>query len=162
MRDLLAFPDTSRVWIYQADKPMPEGEIGALNERIVDFAQEWTSHNKQLKATGGLLHDRFLVLVADESQAGASGCSIDTSVRFVKQVGQEYNADFFDRMQFAYLKDDAVKTLHRDDLDEAYKSKEIDDETLFFDNLVSNKSDFLARWVTPLGKSWMKRFIQQP
>ena len=159
MRDLLAFPDTSRVWIYQADEPLPEESIHDINRLISQFAVQWTSHNMQLKATGGLLHDRFLVLVADESHAGASGCSIDTSVRFIKQLGEKYKRDFFDRFTFAYLDGDQVKSIHRDALAEAYRSGTITDDTLFFDNLVSDKGAFIKRWLAPFGESWMKRFV---
>ncbi|HLF62909.1 MAG TPA: hypothetical protein VI603_04130 [Saprospiraceae bacterium] len=159
MHDLLAFPDTSRVWIYQADKFLPADEIGTMNSRIVEFSREWTSHNQKLRATGGLLHDLFLVLVADESMAGASGCSIDTSVKFVRQVGKEYDVDFFNRLHFAYLHGEQVKQLHRDQISDAYRNKLITDDTLFFDNLVKDKGEFLARWITPFGQSWMKRFI---
>jgi hypothetical protein len=159
MHDLLAFPDSSRVWIYQANKPLPADSIGFVNSRIIDFSMQWTSHNKQLRATGGLLHDLFIVLVSDESRAGASGCSIDTSVKFVKGIGEEYDVDFFDRLYFTYLHDDRVERLHRDQLSEAYRDNIISDDTLFFDNLVKDKGEFLARWVTPFGQSWMKRFV---
>lgn len=158
MHDLLAFPDASRVWIYQGNKPMPVDEIGTLNARIIDFSRQWTSHNRQLRATGGLLHDMFVVLVSDESQAGASGCSIDTSVRFVRQLGEEYEIDFFDRLNFAYLHDEEVHRLHRDQIADAYRDQRITDDTLFFDNLVKDKGEFLKRWVTPFGESWLKRF----
>jgi len=159
MRDLLAFPDTSRVWIYQGNEKFPEQDIGLVNMRVRAFAQEWVSHNVQLKATGGLLHDRFLVLVADESKAGASGCSIDTSVRFVKAMGEAYHIDFFDRLNFAYLEGEEVHLVHRNSLADLYGQERITDETLFFDNLVRNKGEFLARWVVPFGDSWMKRFV---
>jgi hypothetical protein len=80
-------------------------------------------------------------------------------VHYVREVGEQQNVDFFNRLQFAYLKDDAVKLVHRDDLGEAFEGGEISDDTLFFDNLVTTKVDFLARWLVPFGESWMKRFI---
>jgi hypothetical protein len=159
MRDLLAFPETSRVWIYQGDKSIPADAVGLVNYQVETFAKEWVSHNKQLSATGGLLHDLFLILVADESKAGASGCSIDSSVRFIKQLGETYHIDFFDRLHFAYLKDEQVHRAHRDDLSALYQDGLIDDETMFFNNLVADKQQFLSNWVTPLGDSWIKRFV---
>jgi hypothetical protein len=158
MRDLLAFPDSSRVWIYQGDKPLPADDIGLVNDQIESFAKEWVSHNIQLSATGGLLHDMFLILVADESRTGASGCSIDPSVRFVRQMGEAYQTDFFNRLYFTYLADEKVHRVHRDGIAELYGQGKINDDTLFFDNLVADKKQFLERWVTPFGKSWIKRF----
>jgi len=47
----------------------------------------WTAHNNQLKAKGEIRYNRFLILIVDESQAGASGCSIDKSVPFYETAG---------------------------------------------------------------------------
>jgi hypothetical protein len=101
-----------------------------------------------------------VVLVADETQAGASGCSIDASVHFVKSLEPKYSLEMFDRMQFAFINEEGdVETIHAGKLAEAMESGKITEDTLFFDNLVNNKKDFLSRWLVPFGESWMKRFI---
>lgn len=154
------FPDTARVWIYQCDRPVPEEHTAYAMQRIEEFTRQWTSHNRQLRAAGALLHGRFLVLMADESAAGASGCSIDASMHFIKGLGQELGVDFTDRMQFAWKNDGHISTLHRDALPDAYRKGVINDETLVFDNLVKTKGDFERRWTLPLRESWIYRFVQ--
>ena len=158
LKDIDVFPATARVWIYQADKEIDATRTDKVNETVERFAQQWTSHNQALKATGGLLHNRFLVLMVNEYVAGVSGCSIDASVAFVKQLGAALDVDFMDRMTFAYQTDGEVKTVHKNDLAKTYTDGVVDDSTLFFDNLVNTKSDFVNRWMKPLGESWMKRF----
>lgn len=158
MLDFLAFPDHARIWIYQSNQQFPEAVLDQVNREIYHFSQVWTSHNRQLKATGGLLHERFVILVVDESNAGASGCSIDSSVRFVKSLEQKYNLELFDRMSFCYIEDQEVRSIRAGDLPGAVTEGQISGETLFFDNLVDNKADFINRWVVPLEKSWMQRF----
>ncbi len=160
LRDIDIFPQTARVWIYQSDREIPEGQAAKVHDAVYQFAQQWTSHNQALKATGGLLHRRFLVLMVNEYVAGVSGCSIDSSVAFVKQLGQALQVDFMDRLNFAYLDGDEVKTVHKQELPQAYSKGDVDDSTLFFDNLVNNKSDFVTRWKKPLADGWMKRFCQ--
>jgi len=130
-----------------------------VNRRIREFTQRWISHNDQLKATGGLFHNRFAVLVVDETNAGPSGCSIDSSVRFLKELGESLGTDFFDRLHFAYLDGTEVKTVHRDDLPARYAAGEITDDTLVFDNLVNTVDKFSSAWTKKLGDSWMKRFV---
>ena len=103
MRNLLAFPDESRVWIYQADRPFDEADIQAVNEDIERFCEQWTSHNRALRALGGVMHDLFVVLVVDETRSEASGCSIDKSVAFVKSLEQKYGRRLLDRHTIAYL-----------------------------------------------------------
>jgi len=159
MQDLLAFPDHARVWIYQSPIPVDEDKVSEVNQHLKEFATKWTSHSRELHATAGLLHDRFLVLVVNEASAEASGCSIDASVRFVQQIGGHYGVDFMDRIHFAYLENDEVKMVHKDEFARLYASGEVNDETLVFDNLVRTKEDFVGKWVKPLGESWMKRFV---
>ena len=158
MHNLLAFPEESRVWIYQADRPVSEAQVSEVNQLVDRFTERWTSHSRDVRATGGLLHDRFLVLVADETKAGVSGCSIDSSVEFVRQLGSHCKVDFMDRVHFAYIEDEEVRTTHMHALADLVSSGQVDDSTLFFDNLVKTKGDFVSSWVKPLGDSWMKRF----
>ena len=103
MRNLLAFPDESRVWIYQADRPFDEDDIQKINDEIDRFCEQWTSHNRDLRALGGVMHDQFIVLVVDETQASTSRCSIDKSVAFVKSLEHKYNRKLLERDKVAWL-----------------------------------------------------------
>jgi len=152
-------PTTTRVWIYQAKQAFKAEDIATIQQHLNQFATSWVSHNNQLKSFATLYHNQFIVLMVDESQAGASGCSIDTSVRFIKQLEQHYGIDLFDRMTFTYKEGDAVKTANRTAFAELYKTGAINDETLVFDNLVKTKEEFEAQWLKPLGKSWHKRMV---
>jgi hypothetical protein len=152
-------PPTSRVWIYQASQPFPEAERPLVKSKIEQFARQWVSHNRQLQAYGDLLHGQFVVLMVDESQAGASGCSIDSSVAFLKQLQSEYGLDLFDRLTFTYKDEDEVVTASREEFARRYQSGEINDHTPVFDTLISNKADFERAWVKPLGESWHKRMV---
>ena len=137
IREIKTFPETARVWIYQADEQISDAQATKVHDAIYQFAQQWTSHNQALKATGGLLHGRFLILVVNEYVAGVSGCSIDSSVAFVKQLGQALQVDFMDRLNFAYMDGEEVRTVHKQGLPDAYAKGDVDDSTLFFDNLVN-------------------------
>ncbi len=152
-------PETTRVWIYQANQPFQESQASTVKEEINAFVESWTSHNRNLKAYGDLLHDRFVILMVDESMAGASGCSIDKSVYFLKNLQAKYGVDLFDRMNFSFQKEGQVFTLDRNSFSQAYKNGEIDDNTLVFDTLVKNKAEFDKAWVKPLKDSWHKRMV---
>ena len=152
-------PDTTRVWIYQSNRPFEEKDIPAIRESVQAFAQSWISHNRQLRALGDVLHRQFIVLMVDESQADASGCSIDKSVYFLKQLEAEYGVGLFDRMAFTYKEGDQVVTAPRDAFAQLYREGKINDNTLVFDTLVNNKGDFDRHWLKPLGQSWHKRMV---
>jgi hypothetical protein len=159
MRNLLAFPDESRVWVYQADKPFDEGDIMTANEDIEIFCKQWTSHNKELRALGGVMHDQFVVLVVDETKASTSGCSIDKSVAFIKNMEQKYHRSLLERDKVAYLDDkEQIHTIPLNDLKEAVQKGSLNMDTRVFNNLVATRKDYINGWVTPLGQSWMKKF----
>lgn len=151
--------DQSRIWIYQSNQPFPSSEIENIKTHLQSFCTSWTSHNRWLKADGAILHDRFIVLMVDETQAGASGCSIDKSVHFIQSLEAKYGVNMFDRMLFAYQQDGEIKTAHRDEFSNLYAQNIINDETLVFDNLVKTKADFEQGWVKPLSQSWHKRMV---
>src|SRR5688500_13092453 len=159
MRNLLAFPDESRVWIYQANQPFEDADIPNVNEDIDRFCEQWTSHNKDLKAIGGVMHDQFVVLVVDESHASTSGCSIDKSIAFIKNLEQKYNRSLLERDKIAWLdENEQIHTLKLADLTKAIAEGKLDMDTKVFDNLVATRRDYISRWTVPLGSSWMKRF----
>jgi hypothetical protein len=157
--NLIALNSASKVWIYQADKEFSDDELDTAREDLFHFLNEWTAHSKELVCYGNIFHRRFLAFFVDESGAYASGCSIDKSVKFVEYLGNKFGKDFFDRMTYAYLMDEEISTVHHAELANAYASKKIDDETLFFDNLVRTKEDFLSNWIKPLKSSWHSKFL---
>ncbi len=152
-------PASARVWIYQSDRPFPEEDLPQIKAYIQQFTRNWVSHNRSLRAYGDLLHRRFVVLMVDENQADASGCSIDKSVAFLKALQAEYKVDLFDRMRFSYLEGETVHTVAREEFARLYQEGKIHDDTLVFDTLVNNKGAFEQAWLKPLGKSWHRRMV---
>ncbi len=153
------FPPETRVWIYQSNKPFNQSVLPELKELVDRFAQNWVSHNRQLRAHGDVLHDRFILLAVDEGQADASGCSIDKSVHFLKQLEKELGVDLFDRMTFAWMDDDGVKAAGSEEFSSLYQAGKITADTLVFDNLVKTKGELEENWLKPLNKSWHRRFV---
>ena len=104
----LSLDFSAKTWIYMADRAFTWDETDSLRPEIYQFGEQWSSHNQNLLSYGELFHHRFIVLMVDETNAGASGCSIDSSVHFVQAMGQKYNVDFFNRTLFAYMEDEQV------------------------------------------------------
>ncbi|MEZ4987780.1 MAG: hypothetical protein R2795_22585 [Saprospiraceae bacterium] len=156
---IASMPPHARVWVYQANEPFEATTIPEVGQYLERFTEQWTSHSKQLKAVGALLHNRFVILAVDESQAGASGCSIDSSVQFLQQLGAHYQRDLFDRMRFSYEKEGQVHTVDHETFSNLYANGSINDETIVFDPLVDNVEKWQAAFRKPLKDSWHKRFV---
>ena len=159
METIETLPETTRVWIYQAQTPFSEELTGEIKRHVRQFATQWTSHNRALRSMGAVYHNQFIVLMVDESQAGASGCSIDKSVHFIQALEGEFGVNLFDRMTFTYKIGDEIHTAPRDKFAALYAEGVINDKTLVFDNLVKTKGDFDSNWIKPLGESWHKRMV---
>ena len=98
--------------------------------------------------------------MVDESQADASGCSIDKSVAFLKVLQAEYGVDLFNRMIFSYQDTSGqVYSVDRNTFARLYATEQINDDTLVFDPLVATKQDLDQAFVKKLSQSWHKRMI---
>ncbi len=150
----MRFSEQSRVWIYQADKQLSDEQAGQLLDQLNNFAAEWTAHNHQLKAKAEIRYNRFLILIVDESQAGASGCSIDKSVNFMKKLEQQFGINLFDRFNFAYRDGEKVLSLPRHDFEGLLKEGKINKQTIVFNNLVQNLTELENNWEVPFKDSW--------
>jgi hypothetical protein len=159
MIDYNQLPPSSRVWIYQSNRAFSTAESDQIQAQLRQFIQQWQSHGKPVKAWGLLQYNRFVVLVVDESYEAPSGCSIDSSVALIKELEQTYQVDFFDRMNFAYKKDNAVLSANRTDFANLYQNGTINNQTIVFNNLVNTKEDLEEQWEVRLGDSWHARMV---
>ena len=108
----------SRVWVYQSNRSFSENEKKLLNESFKDFVSSWATHGSKLVADAIVIEDFFVALAVDENTAMASGCSIDSSVKFIKSVGQHLNIDFFNRLKLVVKKDSETKMISFSDLNQ--------------------------------------------
>ncbi|MFB9842640.1 ABC transporter ATPase [Mucilaginibacter ginsenosidivorans] len=150
----MQFSEHSRVWVYQSDKELTDEQVLGLLSRLNKFAAEWTAHNHQLKAKAEVRYKRFLILIVDESQAGASGCSIDKSVNFMKGIEREFGINLFDRFNFAYRDREKVLSAPRSEFEELLKSGRIGTNTIVFNNLVQDLLQLETKWEVPFKESW--------
>ncbi|MGN6180732.1 MAG: ABC transporter ATPase [Mucilaginibacter sp.] len=156
----MQFSQNSRVWIYQSNRKLNDAEANKLQQQLNNFTAGWTAHNHQLKAGAEIRYNRFIVLIVDESQAGASGCSIDKSVNFLHQAEEEYGINLFDRFNLAYRSGDEVLAVDRSEFEELLKQGTINSNTIVFNNLVQNLAELETKWEVPFKESWHPRLFQ--
>ena len=112
-----------------------------------EWIEEWAAHGNELKATGAILYDRFLVLVVDETHEGASGCSIDSSVKFIKELGAKLNIDFFNRLNLVIEENDELTYCHISELAKHPNA-------FVFNPMVTNLGE--------LRSSWRQKSVESP
>lgn len=152
-------PDSSRVWIYQANRSFTIEEIEEIQSRLDQFVTQWTAHGAELKAGYLIKYKRFIILALDQQINAASGCSIDASVHFIQQLEKDYNVDLLDKMNVSYKQGEFVAYKSLSDFRKMAKQKAVSPKTIVFNNLVNNKAEFLSDWEVPAAESWHKRFL---
>ena len=90
-------PDHSRVWVYQANRPFSASEIQAIENYLTPALTQWAAHGAGLNASFEIRFHQVIVIAVDETVNAASGCSIDASTRWFKEMGSALEIDFFDR-----------------------------------------------------------------
>ena len=153
------FPPQARVWIYQASRPLTEKETSLIREKAKAFALNWNAHKQPLTADAEVAHNLFLVLIADEAKMAASGCSIDSSVRLVKELEQEFQLVFFDRLNVAYQNDGTISLANYQTLVEDIKSGKLPRNISIFNNVIQTKGELETNWLIPVEKSWLSKLI---
>ncbi|MGJ1206372.1 ABC transporter ATPase [Sphingobacterium lactis] len=144
-----------KVWIYQADRFLTQPEYEEASTRLQDFIQEWTAHGSQLAGKAEIKYNLFIILIVDEEVAQVTGCSIDKSVRVLKELEESLNIGFFNRTLIPYRDVEGnIQLVSRDVFEELCKQGEVHQDTIVFNNLAQTESEYQQHWEVPFKDSW--------
>ena len=154
------FADNSRVWIYQSSRLFFISEALEMEDMLNEFAANWKSHGAPVKGFANLFFGRFIVLMADETATGVSGCSTDSSVHLIKSIEEKYKVQLFDRQNLAFIVKDKIEVIPLSQLEYAVENNFIIADTLYFNNTVLSKKEMIEKWIIPVKDSWLaKRLV---
>lgn len=157
--EFISLPETSRIWIYQCNRSFSQQELQELQAHLNEFIQDWTAHGSDLKAGYEIKYKRFIILALDQSQTMASGCSIDASVRFIQEIEKKYAVELLDKMNVSYKQGEFIAYKSLVDFKKMAKQKAVSKNTIVFNNLVTNKGEYMQHWEVPASESWHNRFM---
>ena len=157
--DYKNLPNNSRVWIYQSDREFNQKELEFIATKSEDFINQWTRHGDDLKGSFTIKYNQFLVLSVDESFNNVSGCSIDSSVRFIQELQNELQLDLMDKMNISFKDNETINVVKLTDFQRFAKEQKITSETIVFNNMIHTKEDLENNWEVSADKSWHKRFL---
>jgi len=152
-------PPTARVWIYQSDRFLTFEETERIKNLAYEFVNDWTAHKQNLMASFDISDNLFLIIAVDENVTDASGCSIDKSVHFIKQMERFFDIDLFNRFNVAFKSSHEIKIMNVHDLVSHLKTNLKSNEVMVYNNLVNTKSALANEWLQPLEKSWVHNFM---
>ncbi|WP_298538914.1 ABC transporter ATPase [uncultured Aquimarina sp.] len=157
--DFNELPDTSRIWIYQANRSFTLEELEEIRKKLDAFITQWTAHGSDLKAGYDIKYKRFISIALDQNVNEATGCSIDASVHFIQKLEGDYNVDLMDKMNVSYKQGEFVAYKSLTDFRKMAKNRSVSPNTIVFNNLVTNIAEYKTDWEVPAKESWHNRFL---
>jgi len=151
------FHPESRVWVYQASRLFSLGESLEIEDLLKEFTDKWQSHGTPVKGAAYLFFGQFIILMADETATGVSGCSTDSSVRLIKDIEQRFVVNMFDRTTLAFVIKDKIQLLPISQVIYAFDNGFFNADTLYFNNLVQTKEELENNWMIPIKQSWLRK-----
>ncbi|MEW7277549.1 ABC transporter ATPase [Aquimarina sp. 2201CG1-2-11] len=157
--DFNDLPETSRVWIYQANRSFTVEELEEVRGQLDQFLSQWTAHGSDLKAGYEIKYKRFIAIGLDQGLNPATGCSIDASVHFIQKIEQTYSVDLLDKMNVSFKQGEFVAYKTLSDFKKMAKNRSVSPNTIVFNNLVTNIAEYRTNWEIPAKDSWHNRFL---
>ena len=152
-------PGNARIWIFQSSRLLTSSEEMQLEKAAFDFLESWTAHKVGLTASATLRDHLFLVIAVDETEVGASGCSLDKLHQFVKSLELSLGIKLLDRLNIAFVNSEgelAIEPLHR--FEEMLKAGSVDGETRVYDLTVADVAAYKSHFLGPLKNTWLQRY----
>ena len=149
------FNSNAKVWIYQSNRLLGIAEALQLESMLNDFVAAWESHGAAVKGYANLLFGQFIVFMADDSEAKICGRSIDSVARFIQEVEKHLSISLMDRHALAFVVKDKIQLLPLSQLKYSVENGFITPDTLYFNNMVTDKQSLLTNWLIPVKESWL-------
>jgi len=148
-------PPESRLYAFNAERALADVDMELLRENLERFLQDWTAHRKELTVGYDLRLHQFILIAIDESKLPPSGCSIDTLMRFLRDLGAHMRVELLDSPDICFLDSDIVRCVNRAQFAALAEHGDVGPDTIVFDNTISRLRDLNeGRWQIPAARSW--------
>ena len=151
--------ESAKLWIYPASRKFYKEEVAVVKEKIEAFVSSWKKENEDFKASYQFLHDRFIIVLAQDDNGQLVNQDIDQLVGFILNLQTEYDLELLDRMNVCFKQGEFVQYKEIKAFKKMLKSKSVSEKTVVFDNLIQTKEELEHFWEVPITESWYNRFL---
>jgi hypothetical protein len=145
-------PADARVWVFASDRPLSAEQAELLLGTVDEYLVGWRAHGQPLTCGRAWRDGRFLAIAVDQSDAYASGCSIDGMFRVLQQLQQRLGASLVGggRVFYRDAASGTIQSVTRD----AFGELGLPDTTRVFDPTVATVGEWSTRFETYAADSW--------
>jgi hypothetical protein len=153
-------PANARVWVFASDAPIAGEQAELLLGVVDDYLGAWRAHGQPLTCGRVWRDDRFLAVAVDQTDAYASGCSIDGLFRTLQQLQQRLGASLVGGGRVFYrTSGGAVTSVARDEFARLGEEGQVTGATAVFDPTVATAAEWATRFETEAASSWHAQLL---
>ena len=157
--DYKSISNEAKVWVYPSSRKFYPAEIPEIEQQLKKFVENWKLEDENFKVSYQFLYNRFIILVADDSETALTNADIDASVAFILQLQETYKVALLDKMNACFKQGEYVQYKELKDFKKLLKNKAVTAKTIIFDNLINNKEDLENYWELAIEDSWYDRYL---
>jgi hypothetical protein len=154
-----ALPDSARVWVFGADRPVQGAAADSLLAAVDQCLSQWRAHGVPLHCARDWRDHRFLAVGVDTQQEGASGCSIDGLFRTLQVIEREVGARLVGGGRVFFRIDGEAAVASRDEFERLVSRSEVTPSTPVFDTSLTTAGDWRTKFEQPAGEAWTATFF---
>ncbi|PEN13451.1 hypothetical protein CRI94_09015 [Longibacter salinarum] len=157
-------PDHSRLWVYTAAEPLSRAVQADLIERLQAFMDDWTSHQRPVRARATIQDDRFVMLAATVDDGDVSGCGIDASVNAIDDAAGNLDVRWAGPLDVIYRDSNGkVDIVSRASFRELIANGAVTEETHVFDPSLTTLAELRkGQFEQQAADAWHGRVFQIP
>ena len=152
-------PPNAKVWIYQSDRNLSNIDIELIEKEVKLFLNNWSSHNKEIESSFEIRYNRFIIIGLNENINSASGCSIDKSLNFIKDLQSLLKVNFLNRLDVAYKTGNDINSISLSEFQTMIREKKLSKDSIVYNNMISSKQSYINNWETTIENSWHKKLL---
>ena len=147
-------PDTARVWIFGASEALVGEKAQTLLSAVDEYIDQWKAHGLPLTSARDWRDDRFLAIGVDQSEAHASGCSIDGLFRVLQRLEGSLGTSLVGGGRIFYRSNGAIVCVSRGDFTTHAAAGRVVSDTPVFDTTVTSAAAYRSAFERPASSSW--------
>lgn len=149
----------SKIWIYQSNRKFNDEEQNFIMENTGRFLEAWTAHGNNLQAGVKIFFDQFIILGVNEAVNEASGCSIDKSVNYIRDLERALKVNLLERSKVALRNGTEIQLVDFSEIKQMIGKGVITSTSEVFNNSIVSKGQMELEWLKPASHSWISRYF---
>ena len=127
-------PDHGRLWVFPSNRTLSDKEAQIFMGTVSSFLDTWAAHGVPLRCAAELRDNQFLLVGVDIDSELPSGCSIDSLVNQLRNVGADIGVSVVDHTPVWYRNGAEIHAVSRAEFRAMAEAGTVTSTTTIFDS----------------------------